>query len=222
MKIKNFFYVAVALVIVSIGLISTGIKTTKLQKDVTETPVNISLEELEAGTNPTSAYITINEHIAFFWNTVYYGSKLSDNIDYIIYPAVSNIDDYRNAWTALAEKYSEDEEVPENEIPKLENIKVFIKTSQYKTTNDIPTDNCEMDSATGLIVNKLDKLDNDVKELIMQSSPDTDFENIIILDIDKTPSDLKMGSLGLIGGIALLIIGLAAAIFIFIKSRKQA
>ncbi len=187
-------------------------------------PVSVDLAALEQGAELSNYNIRIGEHIALYPYTIYsYNQKkigMKDpgpHTDLIeeYYPIISLHHPYLLAMQKLVESGKEDT-TPESEYPVLRDFRVLVKTTRFKTLGDISPNWVKEDKVSGLVINKLEPLDQDEKKLIQASWPDVDLDDILVLEEGREPTALI--TIYTIYGLGLILLGLG--LFLFLKRRK--
>ena len=94
-----------------------------------------------------------------------------------------------------------------------------MKTRQYKKIGEIPFDRLDtVPSVEGMVLNKVDSLEGEERQLIQSCFPKADLDRVLILSDGSTPASLAK-SLGMTFGGGLLIV-LGAVYFVTRQGQK--
>lgn len=106
----------------------------------------------------------------------------------------------------LKEEYGSMDQVPDNvPFPDLNSFSVIVKAKHFKTVGSIPDGLKGEDSLEGLVINQVESLDKEEKNLIRSSFPGADLEHVVIIQAGRKPTPL-IKSLGMVGGGVLLAV----------------
>lgn len=214
------------LILVVIGgfLIYMGVQEYLVSGGASSEPEEVDLAEIEQGSVPENTYLKIKEHVALYAAAVYsYRAKTeqanppaSTSVNYSFHPIISNSHSFVVGFAELAKKADETDNLQDFVIPEIEEFAVIVKTEKFKTIGDIPEGIRDEDSIEGLVINKIDSLDKEEKELLKQSFPNADLDKVLILEDGRKPAPMIkwLGMIG--GGILLILVGIG----IVIKSRS--
>lgn len=199
----------IQLVLIAVGgfLAFSGFQEYKVSKGTTIEPADIELAAIEDGSADTSnAHIRIGSHYPAYFELIYWGEEDSEKIDYVYYPILSEKHPFVVKVDALFEKYPDG--IPDKEIPELKNFSVLVKSSRYKTLDEIPEGFDPSRFIQGLAINKIASLKSDELELMKSSFPSFDQTKVVVLEQGRTPSGptKQYGMMG--GGGLLAILGL--------------
>jgi len=182
-------------------------------------PVTTELAKLEQGGTPENNHIQIGAHQRFYDATVYQyhqtrgqdgPPKDSTSVDHAYIPIISNEHPFFGEMGELLSKYGSVEDVPEDtEWPSIDNFAVLMKTKEFKTIGSIPDGLLAGAPFSGLVVNRIGKLDKEEAKLVRGNFPKVDLEKILIVEAGRKPKSamLTMGMMG--GGGVLILVGLA-------------
>ena len=196
------------------GLTFYGYQEYQVGSGASGTPVPCELNQIEATGEGCDGNMTVGQHFALYHETLIWGEEDSDDVDYALYPIVSQENPYNQAWLALDQKYP-DGNVPPAEQPQLTQLAVIVKTHRFDTIDDIPGGWGEEAGVTGLLVHDIDPLPSDAVRLLRESFPQADMDGILVLEEDRNPSSLLFslglmvaGVVAMLGAIALFFRGL--------------
>lgn len=177
----------------------------------------VELGELETSNELSNNFIKIGPHWAICPAVIYEyqmgkyetgDPDESTKVNYAYYPIISDNHPYLLKIAALYERYENEADVPEGEWPKFGQFTVLVKTKRYKTIGSIPSDWVESESLEGLVINRIESLNSEEEELLRQSFPQINLEDVLILEDGRLPSS-KGKSVGLMsGGGVLVFVGL--------------
>ena len=218
------------LILVAVGgfLIYMGVQEYRVSGGAPSEPEEVDLAEIEKGTVPENTYLKIKDHFAIYDATVYsYRASKSEqgnpptstSVNYSFHPIISTSHSYVTGVTKLRElatKQNGPENIQDFEIPELKEFAVIVKTEKFETIGDIPETMLPEESIEGLVINKIDSLDKEEKELLKQSFPDANLDKVLILEDGRKPAPM-IKWLGMIGGGVLLIL---VGVGILFRSRS--
>ncbi len=191
-----------------------------VSRKVGANPEVLNQSELEQGVVPDSKYIQINKHIRLYPASVFFytdysfgltgGPKESTNIEYILYPIVSSsFHPIINDLNDYIEKISIGKLSEHDPISKAGSFTVLVKSIKFKRVKDIPMSNKKADSITGYMSVKFKNLEEKAKELVMESFPGLDTNNLIIVEEDRNPPPPTFAIVRVVTGVIFLIGGIA-------------
>ncbi len=190
-----------------------------VSRKVGTSPEVVSQDELEQGVAPDSKYIQINKHIrlypasVFFYNDYSFGltggPKESTNIEYVLYPVVSSMfHPIINDLNDYIEKIQTGKLSEHEPISRTGSFTVLVKSLKFKRVKDIPMSNKKADTITGYMPVKFKNLEEKAKELVMESFPSLDTENLIIVAEDRNPPPPTFAIVRLVTGVIFLVGGI--------------
>lgn len=183
-----------------------GIQEFRVSHGASNEAAVIDLAAVEGGTAPNNHHVEIGPHFAVYGGSVYQYSQSkydhsapgsSTKVDYCFYPIISSEHPFIQAV------------MNEEEDPQFGNISVIVKTRRFKTIGQIPEEIAEESSVKGLVINRIESLDDEERKLLHENFPQVDFEKVLIVEDGRRPASL-FKSAGMIGGGALIsLIGVA-------------
>jgi hypothetical protein len=204
------------LIVVGGFLIYMGYQEYRVSGGESSEPEEVDLAEVEKGNVPENTYLKIKEHVALYPAAVYsYSAKseqanppASTSVNYSFHPIISTSHPFATAIEELASKQIESENIQDFEVPEIKEFAVIVKTEKFETIGDIPENMRGEDSIEGLVINKIDSLDKEEKELLKQSFPSADLDKVLILEDGRKPAPMIkwLGMIG--GGILLIVVGI--------------
>ncbi|MCM8539022.1 MAG: hypothetical protein NE328_02025 [Lentisphaeraceae bacterium] len=202
-------------IIIGGGFLSfTGYQEYLVSSNAKSTPSKVKVEDLEKGVKLKNNYVQLEEHIALIGGCVY-SAKLrkgqstiqkNSTVEYCYYPLISYEHPYLKEQDRLIEKYGKYEMIPKNELPKLRDIKVLVKSTKYSTVSSIPEEVDHKNKFRGLVINSIDSVKSEEAALLSQSFPGINVNKVIIIEQDRKPSSMMISLLMMAGG-ALIIVG---------------
>lgn len=212
----------IGMFIVGIAVIFYGFSEFKLSKAASDEPTTLELAAIESGeADLSNAHVVIGSHVADYYECIfeYEGGnemKETDKVTYAYYPILSNQHPYVVGMNQLYEQFPDG--IPkEVDLPDMGVISVLVKTDEFPTIGDIPEDMISEDQVQGLIVNKIEKLDQEEIDLLKESYPAIDPEKILLLDKARTPTPAGI-TLAIMGGGVL--VSIFAALWMVLPRRQ--
>ena len=187
-------------------------------------PVDVELADLEAGKPLPDNHAKIGRHHRIYGSRVYEyetdnGSqpKPSSPVNWTYYPILSDQHPSIMKMRELEQKYGSWKKAPKTEWPRVKDFAVIVKTEYFKTVKDIPSGRKYYESVSGLVINEIEALGDDEKDLIRTEFPKIDFEKVLILEEYRKPTSVPV-SIGLmIGGGVLIVLPL----LLILRSRLR-
>lgn len=205
------FRVKLAMIIGGGFIALMGFEEFKVSSGTTAEPQSVSLVDLEAGTVPDNAHLSIGEHIALYGAAVYeYEQREGETgepgpnakVNHCYYPIFST----DHPLFAVEEETANDD-----------NFAVLVKTKVFTTIGAIPDDFSTVDSVRGLVINRISSLDEEETNLVKQSFPGANMDKVLILEQNREPASFAKSG-GMMGGGGLLaLVGLG----LFFVGKKE-
>lgn len=216
-------YVKILLVAGGCVLGWMGIQEYRVSRGTSAEPQLVDLAKLESGSAPGNNHLKIEKHWAVYPAAIYSYSKSkydksepkpATSVSFAYYPVISTDHPFVGELMlyALRQKAAK-KKAPGGPVPTIKKFKILVKTKRFKTIGDIPQELKVEDSLQGLVINKIKSLDKKEAELIKQSFPSMDLDEILIVEDGREPSSgLKTWSMIIGGGVlALAGVGLFLA-----------
>lgn len=194
------------------ALIYFGYQEFQVGRDASATPVEVTLSSLEQGEPAPNVHLQVDEHIALYHECVYsYRQNKGEvgepgpeaKVNFAYYPIISAEHPFVQS---------------EDNSATLDTFAVLVKTHRLKTVGDIP-DIPRMDSeVSGLVINRIGSLKKDEKQLIAQSFPSMNLDQVLILQEGRKPSGMLIYLGEMIGGLVMIAL---AGVWLF-TGRSQA
>jgi hypothetical protein len=171
--------------------------------------VAVDLAKLESGEAVPNNHVLIGEHVALYPACVYeYEQRDSGDpnnntkVTHLFYPIISK------SHPAMSESSD-----------GVESFAVMVKTEQFPTIGSIPDVPAPVGSIQGLIINDIDGLDSEEKDLVRSSFPNVNFDKLLVLEVGRQPASL-FKSLGMsFGGAVIVLLGIG---WFFVGRRSEA
>jgi hypothetical protein len=196
------FRIKLAMIIGGGFIAFMGFEEFKVSSGATAEAETVSLVDLEAGEVPENAHLAIGEHIALYGAAVYeYEQRDGETgepgpnakVNHCYFPIFST----EHPLFAVEEETADDD-----------NFAVLVKTNAFSTIGAIPDDFSTVASVKGLVINRIESLDEEETNLVKQSFPDADLDNVLIIEQNREPASVAKSG-GMMGGGALLsLVGL--------------
>lgn len=212
----HMFRFGIILVVIGGFLGYEGFKEFRVGQGAGSEPVGVDLADLEGGADPPGPYIRIEATdppaIPHYDELVYEAEVASgetqpsafSKLTHCYYPIISP---EHPDYDALVNYYASADITMFP--PTVSNYRVLVKTHRFKTFGEMQTGLGTITaSVEGLVINKINSLSDDELNLLKQSFPSFDPDQVLILEEGRTPSSAGKWA-GLLGGGALLaLIGL--------------
>lgn len=210
--------IAIAMIIGGGVLAWFGFQEFRVASGTSSAPQKVELADLENGEVPENPYVRIGEHTRLYPAAVLYVKTNreiqgqppnSTKVEYTYYPIISASHPFIVGLDQLAEKHGGLENVPdEAQFPPLDDFEVVVKTKKFKTYGAVPDLIEAGDSIEGLIINRIASLDDEDAKLLTENFPAVDVDKLIILEEDRKPMSAVAYFGMMLGGAALIIVGI--------------
>jgi len=188
-----------------------GVQELTLFLKTPDVPVIATLKDIEDKGEAPENWLTLSADLAAYDGIVYsFMGKEGDpdaSIMYAYYPLLSHDNPHAQNILKLNASYKEEEDaIPPEEIPVLENFTVLVKTDKWKKYKDIPW-GLEADLIIkGMIINELDPIKHDEVDFLKQSFPKLDLDKVLILEEGRTPGPISIPLLMIGGGLLVFLV----------------
>ena len=205
------------LVVMVVGgcLVWFGVLEYQVGGDASPDPVPVKLADLEAGDPLPDNHIQIGLHHCMYNSSVIEyeydddGNKTmrrSSPVTWIWTPLISDKHPYAVQIQKMIKTYGSIKKIPRGaDWPVLKDFVVLLKSEAFDTVGDIPDGRKKYTSVSGLVINRIESLDDDDKKLIRRKFPKVDFDKILIVEHGRKPSSLAL-SISIIAGGGLLML----------------
>jgi hypothetical protein len=190
----------IILIVIGLGLAIWGGKEALLASGATDTPQNITCADLAANGPGTNAHVRVTNFKSMS-NFVFRKSATGD---------------WQTAWLPIippsavkppnGRRLRPGSKIIPKDFVDSSNIHVLIKTHTVRSQADVDGA-MKRDEVEGLVINKIEKLTDNERELFQNAYPQMDSDNVYIVEDGRMPAG-GTGMLGLIGGGVLLLCGL--------------
>jgi len=223
-KEKTMWKLGIVLMVIGGCLAYFGYLEYQVGSQSSAKPVDVELADLEAGKPLPDNHTKIGRHHRIYGSSVYEyetddGSqpRPSSPVNWTYYPILSDKHPSIMKMRELEKKYGSWKKVPEAERPRVKDFAVIVKTEDFKTIKDIPGGRKYNKSISGLVINEIESLGDDEKDLIRAEFPKIEFEKVFILEEYRKPTSVPL-SIGLmIGGGVLIVLPL----LLILRSRLR-
>ena len=189
-----------ALVVIGGVLTFFGVQELRLSSAAKEEPQSISCAELGANGPGDNAHIVLTEFL--LTNHYVYEEKESGSWTQVWVPSVPLGGEYHLQLMAHIQEHGQ----LMGSIPPPKDVKVIVKSKDVSSEFEYEQF-ANSESLQGVIVNKIDSLGSDEKEILMNSYPGVDFDTCWILEVGRQPASMmKLAGL-CVGGLALIVVG---------------
>ena len=213
----------IVLILIGIGVFYWGYEEYQVSQGTRDQPAEVDLAALERGQPIPQNHVRIGRHVRLYFSTVYAVNmrdkdKPDAPVDYSFYPIVSPTNNWIVSLNAALQDGQADKKQPEA-FPRLDNLKILVKTKQFRRVSDIPKGIAVAESVTGLVINKISKLSQDESKLIHEEYPDAKLDDVLILEEGRTPTTSTHALIFMAVGVGL--IGLAIVTFFLSRAAAQ-
>lgn len=221
--------VKVLLVAGGAAIVWHGFEEHKVSRGTTAEAIDVKLADIEAGKISDNNHLKIGKHWALHTETIYsYSQSKYDtgepgpntSISYAFYPIISHSHEHLKEVYAYWAKKEADPNF-QGAAPTVRSFSVLVKTNRFDKLRDLPTDDKEVDSIKGLVVNRIRTLDDDEKKLISQSFPSVNLDKVLILDDGREPSSATASWAFMIGGVLLVLTGIGLTLYGWINGSDD-
>jgi hypothetical protein len=204
-----------------------GYQEWRVSQGTTPEPIDVVLADVEAGNAPPNSHWKLGEHVAIY-NAGVYQYKQSKyatgepgpdaKVDYYYYPVLSSGHPFLVKLGELAEQNGGVANIPDDQIPAMNDFAVLVKTKKFGTIGSIPDEWAAEGNLQGLVINQITSLDNKEEELLRQGFPGLNTEKLLLLEADRHPAPIAKSG-GMILGGSVLALGAVGWMF---AGRKSA
>lgn len=221
------FRIKLALLVGGAVLAFKGFQEWRLTQNSQAEATYVELAELEAGLEPDNAHLVIGPHwmvsegCVFNYETSTFSDELtpSSRLNHAYFPLISETHPYNVAIDHLYATYGDLNAVPDDQWPAFENFRVLLKTTAYPTYGDLPEYWVQAEGVQGLVINRVKQLDGEETALLLESYPDVDLEQLLVLEAGRKPIGSVVGY-AMMGGGAVLALG-GIALFLPLAARRR-
>lgn len=196
-----------------------GYKEFTLLQKANEEPSEVALVDIEADGELENYHVKIGTHWGVVDELIYqYPENNESKVDVAYYPIISEEHPYNQAIDVFLAKF---ENTPAEQIPDDAYFKVLVKTKAFKSTSDFPDHWIQGTEIQGLMINAVEPLGSEERNLLRQAFPAVNFDEILILEQDREPSSplVAFGMLG--GGVVVVLLGLGLIFGKFFGSSSE-
>ena len=202
------FRVKIAAIIGGLVLTYFGVQEFRVGMGASTEPTAAELVVIENGETPESNHLLIGQHVADYVGCVYEYTEGSDKVNHMYYPIISEENSFFDELAALYGKYGNQNDIPDGEYPEIHDFTVLVKTKRFKNRRSIPEGLVSEDKVQGLVINLIDSLDAEEKQLIQSQFPEVNLDEVLILEEGRKPASMIVSGAMIAGGILLSLLGL--------------
>jgi hypothetical protein len=185
-----------------------GLEEFRVGFDAAAEAIEVDLAALEQGQKLPQNHIRLGTHMCLYFDAIYSydlrdKNKPNPDIQYAYYPIISLSNPL---LSRLTPHVNPDED--SSPAQHVEELKVLVKTQQFKRVSDIPRDGVVKKAVTGLVINRIRSLEVKEADLLRQQYPRINLEQILILEESRTPISPAVSFAVLAGGLALVALAL--------------
>jgi hypothetical protein len=206
--------VLVFTVAIGLFLINSGWDNLELRQGTGASPVDVNVEQIEAGTLPESAYWKVGEHVAVTQVGVYEYSApkgatgepgAGTPVTVYYYPIISK------AAAARVDATGE-----------FRDFTVVVKTRRFRTVGALPKQASEERGIEGMAISRVVPLGKKERVEFLELFPNADLDKLVILEEGRTPATALGSYARMAGGGALCLVWPVAACLTLRRGRKEA
>ncbi len=180
-------------------LIWYGVLEYQVGSEASADPVDVELADLEAGKPLPDNHIQIGLHHCMYHLSVYdydYDGdddtmRSSSPLNWVWSPVISDKHPYVPKMQALIKRYGGLKKIPRNaDWPSLKDFVVLLKSKAYDTVGDVPRGRKKYKSVSGLVMNRIESIGDEEKNLIRSQFPKIDFDKILVVEHGRKPSSV--------------------------------
>ena len=204
------------LFLIGLGLFLNAYDEYKVSFGVDRMPLDVSLEEIEAGNRPPTGFLRLGEHVRLYNLGFYVHSSRETNLPedhhrpkYVLYPIVSK----KHPCIAKSP-----DAAPTDPLPECNEFAVLVKTERFVELRQIPHLAQESGSVAGLIVTRASDLPLQAKGWIRDHFQGLNLDGVVILEEGRKPPSPRNWLL-LLGGATACV--LPATIWFIVYLRRE-
>lgn len=197
-----------------------GYQEYEVSRNTAAEPEPVNLVKLEYGIAPPNNHIEIGEHMAVYEALVcaYDESRFGSDepgpetrVAYVYYPIISLSHPFLKT-PGLAPNNSESLYHEDGSL-RLDKFNVIVKSNRFGNVSDLPLTRLQKEKGVkGLVVNRISSLGSEERELLQESFPKLNLDEVIILQENRKPSSSST-SFAMMGGDGLLVLVGGALLF---------
>jgi hypothetical protein len=193
-------------------------------------PTPIRLDDIESGSPIYNHNVVLGPHFLLFDLAVfrYHGGIGGEEpgpdvrVDETYVPAVSESHPFIEHLRALETRYGSLAAVPESvPFPEVGSYALIVRTKSFRTVGAIPRGIVHRGETSGLIVNRIDPLTSDERELLVEANPDVDIESVLILDVGRKLRPPGVSYAFIAGGSALCLLAVYRCVRLVQAHRQR-
>lgn len=210
-----------------IALIHSGWNDLVLRQGTSESPVEVSIEQLEAGELPDSPFWRIGEHVAMTNVGVYQYSRhrgekaeptAKTAVQFYYYPVISKQHSLLAGAPSMGNPSVAFDRVSMPASPAFEDFTVLVKTRRYATVGALPTRATEGAQIQGMAINRVARLSDKERKEFATLFPHLDLDKLVIFEEGRSPAAGSRPYAAIVAGCAVCLVW---PVGIYISSRRR-
>ena len=205
--------VRLALVLIVLGGASIyfGVQEFMLAGIAKPEPQELTCKQLHDAGYGDNAHVSIDEFCttdAFVYTA---DSSNPSRFLSVFIPLMPTDSDYHLAYVNLEARFAAGEEITEADveaIEKLADFAIILKTTQLRSQSDVMGFPTPGERLQGLIINRIESLQEEERKLLRSSYPQADFDKVLILEHGRKPAAGGMLAAYLGGGGLLVLVAI--------------
>lgn len=218
------FRITIALVFGGAMLMYLGISEYRVSMGTTVEPVLVDLAELEGGTSLTNNHVAFGKHFCNYAHCIYQyrDGESGRSLDHVYYPILSESHPYFSRIAGLASNHGgKFAAIPGEELPPIKSFKVLVKTSRFKTPEQLHEGITTNYNLQGLVSNIVSDISDREKELIREAHPDLDFGSVLIVEENRKPASAIKSLAMILGGAVLSLLGIGRVLLAMRRPKRS-
>lgn len=191
------FRLLLALIVIGGVLVFLGFQEMRLASAAKPDPQTIKCADLIASGPGENAHVVLTDYVMCDFAFVYEGQEGGKTWTNVWVPVVPLGGEFHQEVLKLV---AEGKDL--SNIPMPRDIRVIVKSSHVENEGALAS-LAGKDTIQGMIVNKISSLGSKEKKILTESYPGVNFDNVYILEHDRTPAS-GAKSFGMMGGGAVL------------------
>jgi hypothetical protein len=187
-----------------------GFREWKLQASATAEPEKMSLESLIQRGSEGNPHVEITD---YYFPGNYVVSTKNNAWDHVYFP-VEPLNGPKLAGQFLANFFGAD-------APRISEAKAILIINKVYDQNALETFIRGHETVKGMVINGVRSLETKAQDLLRQNFPQTHFEKVVMLEVDRAPWDATQLMLMLGGAVVLVILGIGMTLWRWLASREQ-
>lgn len=210
-----------------IALIHSGWNDLVLRHGTSASPVEVSIEQVEAGHLPDSPFWRIGEHVAVtsvgvFQYSRHRGEKAEPTaksaVQFYYYPIISTRHPILAGASSLRDQSVSLERAAMTAAPAFEDFTVLVKTHRFATVGALPTRATKEAKIQGMAINRVARLSDKERKEFATLFPHLDLDKLVIFEEGRSPAAGSRPYAAIVAGCAVCLVW---PVGIYISSRRR-